>query len=56
MKRSAWRYLWKSEDIRKKLLITLLLLVLYRLAANMPVPGVNREVIASILHAAGAAR
>ena len=27
MKRSAWRYLWKSEDIRKKLLITLLLLV-----------------------------
>ncbi len=23
MKRSAWRYLWKSEDIRKKLLITL---------------------------------
>ena len=24
MKRSAWRYLWKSEDIRKKLLITLL--------------------------------
>ena len=23
MKRSPWRYLWKSEDIRKKLLITL---------------------------------
>lgn len=49
MKRlSAWRYLWKSEDIRKKLLLTLLLLVLYRLAANVPVPGVNREVIASL--------
>ena len=30
MKRSAWRYLWKSEDIRKKLLITILLLVIYR--------------------------
>ncbi len=45
MKRSAWRYLWKSEDIRKKLLITLALLVLYRLAANIPVPGINREVI-----------
>ena len=41
MKRSAWRYLWKSEDIRKKLLITLLLLVIYRLAANIPVPGIN---------------
>ena len=48
MKRSAWRYLWKSEDIRKKLLITILLLVIYRLAANIPVPGINRTVLASI--------
>jgi preprotein translocase subunit SecY len=48
MKRSAWRYLWKSEDIRKKLLITVALLVLYRLAANIPVPGINREVIRSL--------
>lgn len=45
---SAWRFLWKSEDIRKKLLITLLLLVLYRLAANIPVPGVNRAAIAQL--------
>jgi preprotein translocase subunit SecY len=45
---SAWRYLWKSEDIRKKILITVLLLVLYRLAANIPVPGINRSVILSI--------
>ena len=55
MKRSAWRYLWKSEDIRKKLLITLFLLVLYRLAANIPVPGINREVIQSIGQWGGAA-
>ncbi len=48
MKRSAWRYLWKSEDIRKKLLITLALLVLYRLAANIPVPGINREAIQAL--------
>ena len=48
MKRSAWRYLWKSEDIRKKLVITVLLLVLYRLAANIPVPGIDRTVIQSI--------
>jgi preprotein translocase subunit SecY len=54
MKRSAWRYLWTSEDIRKKLLITLFLLVLYRLAANIPVPGINRDVIASIATAGGA--
>ncbi len=50
MKRSAWRYLWKSEDIRKKLLITLALLVLYRLAANIPVPGINRAAIAQLAH------
>ena len=48
MKRSAWRYLWTSVDIRNKLLITLALLILYRLAANIPVPGINRDVIASI--------
>jgi preprotein translocase subunit SecY len=38
---SGLRYLWKSEDIRRKLLITLGILVLYRLAADIPVPGVN---------------
>lgn len=55
MKRSAWRYLWKSEDIRKKLLITLLLLILYRLAANIPVPGINPTVLKSLATAGGAA-
>lgn len=54
MKRSAWRYLWTSEDIRKKLLITILLLVIYRFAANIPVPGINREVIRSISEMGGA--
>jgi len=55
MKRSAWRFLLKSEDIRNKLLITLLLLVIYRLAANIPVPGVDRDVLASIAQSGGAA-
>jgi preprotein translocase subunit SecY len=55
MKRSAWRYLWKSQDIRKKLLITLFLLVIYRLAANIPVPNINREVLAGLATNTGAA-
>ena len=42
---SGWRYLWKSEDIRSKLIITFALLALYRLAANVPAPGVNFEVL-----------
>lgn len=55
MKRSAWRYLWTSVDIRKKLLITLALLILYRLAANIPVPGINRSVISGIFQQQGPA-
>ncbi len=42
---SGWRYLWKSEDIRRKLIITFVLLAIYRLAANVPVPGVDRAVL-----------
>jgi len=42
---SGWRYLWKSPDIRRKLLITLGLLALFRLAANVPAPGVNAEAL-----------
>lgn len=53
MKKSAWRYLWTSEDIRKKILITLLLLVLYRLAANIPVPGIIRDVIRGVFERQG---
>jgi preprotein translocase subunit SecY len=38
---SGWRYLWKSEDIRRKLIITFVILAIYRLAANIPAPGVD---------------
>lgn len=44
-KQSAWRFLWRSEDIRKKLLISLGILILFRLAANVPAPGVNRAAL-----------
>ncbi len=54
MRTSAWRYLWKAEDIRRKLLITVLLLVIYRLAAHVPIPGADRQAIASIITGGGA--
>ncbi len=54
MKRSIWRYLWKSNDIRSKLLITLLLLVIYRFAANIPVPGINTAVLRALNNNGGA--
>jgi preprotein translocase subunit SecY len=49
MKRSAWRYLWSAHDIRRKLLITIALLAIYRFAAHIPVPGANPAVIKQIL-------
>ncbi|MCD6424392.1 MAG: preprotein translocase subunit SecY, partial [Anaerolineales bacterium] len=54
MKTSAWRYLWKAEDIRRKLLITVMILVIYRLAAHVPIPGADRGAIASIISGGGA--
>src|SRR6266545_1685830 len=49
-KQSAWRFLWRSQDIRKKLLITLGLLMIFRIAANVPAPGVNREALATFFN------
>jgi len=54
MKKSPLRFLFISADIRNRLLITLGLLVLHRLAAHIPVPGVNRDAIAAIFAGQGA--
>jgi preprotein translocase subunit SecY len=53
-KQSAWRFLWRSEDIRKKLLITLGLLMLFRVAAVIPVPGINTAALESFFQTNGA--
>lgn len=50
---SAWRFLWRSEDIRRKLLITLGILILFRIAANVPAPGVDRDALAAFFQAQG---
>ena len=48
-KPSAWRFLWTSEDIRRKLLITLGILLIFRIAANVPAPGVDRAALEAFL-------
>lgn len=53
MKSSPLRFLLISPDIRNRLLITLGLLVVYRLAAHVPVPGIDRNAIAAVLGAQG---
>jgi len=55
MKWAAWRYLWTSQDVRRKLLITIGILTIYRLVSHVPVPGANPESISRILLGPGAA-
>ena len=38
---------WRIPELRSKLLFTMLIIVLYRLGANIPVPYVNPELISS---------
>ena len=52
-KQSAWRFLWRSEDIRRKLLITLGILIIFRIAANIPVPGADRDALAAFFNSQG---
>jgi len=52
-KQSAWRFLWRSQDIRRKLLITLGILLIFRIAANVPAPGVDRDALAAFFQAQG---
>jgi preprotein translocase subunit SecY len=38
---------WKTPELKSKLLFTLLIIVLYRLGANIPVPYIDQNVMAS---------
>lgn len=44
----AVRNAFRLPDLRRKLLITIGILVLYRFAAHIPVPGVDREALAAL--------
>ncbi len=39
---------WGIPDMRKKMVFTLLMLFVFRIGANIPVPGINREVLSQI--------
>jgi preprotein translocase subunit SecY len=47
------RFLWISPDIRNRLLISLGLLSIYRLAAHVPVPGVDRIALSQLFSGGG---
>ena len=39
---------WKVEALRKKILFTLMMLVVYRIGSNIPVPGINRAYLSQM--------
>jgi len=41
---------FRLPDLRRRILITILLLIIYRFAANVPVPGVDRTALAEMLN------
>ncbi|MCK4471611.1 MAG: preprotein translocase subunit SecY, partial [Anaerolineae bacterium] len=51
----ALRNAMSLPDLRRKLLYTLLILVVYRLAAHVPVPGVDREALQQLMAGTGGA-
>lgn len=43
---------WKIADIRKKIIFTLMMLVVFRLGASIPVPGIDRNVLSGMFDSA----
>ena len=39
---------WGIKELRAKMIFTLLMLVVYRIGSNIPVPGMNREVLSQV--------
>lgn len=37
---------WNSPDLRRKIIFTLCMLIIFRIGAQIPVPGMNREILA----------
>ncbi|MBZ4654408.1 MAG: secY [Peptococcaceae bacterium] len=40
---------WKLGDLRRKITFTLLMLVVFRIGVHVPVPGINKQVIADLI-------
>ncbi len=50
----TFKQAWKIPEMRKKLLFTLMILVIFRLGSNVPVPGINRAMIKAMFDASNA--
>jgi preprotein translocase subunit SecY len=50
---AALRRIWTAHDLRNRILITVALLIIYRFAAHVPVPGVNVDAVRQIFEQSG---
>ena len=41
---------WKLKDVRRKILYTLMMIVVFRIGATIPVPGVNTNIIKGMVY------
>ncbi|MGI6747396.1 MAG: preprotein translocase subunit SecY [Anaerovoracaceae bacterium] len=39
---------WKIDDLRSKIIFTLLMLLIFRLGSNIPVPGIDRDILKEV--------
>lgn len=42
---NVFKQIWNNKDLKSKILFTLLVIVIFEIGANIPVPGINREVL-----------
>jgi preprotein translocase subunit SecY len=50
----TFKQAWKIPEMRKKLLFTLMILVIFRLGSNIPVPGINRAMLKAMFDSSSA--
>lgn len=50
---STLKNAWKIPDLRKRILYTLMMFAIFRMGANIPVPGINREILQSMFTGEG---
>lgn len=42
---------WKISDLRRRIVFTLLILIVFRVGAHIPVPGIDKEALAEVMKA-----
>ena len=50
----TFKQAWKIPEMRRKLLFTLMILIIFRLGSNIPVPGINRAMLKAMFDASNA--